>query len=70
IPAGSALITGGLYLGCNRKSNCRQGFSRADVRRELSRPLNGYNILLKDFGKTIASNPSLNLKQNSTHRYG
>jgi transposase len=34
----------GLYLRCNRKSSCRQGFSRADVRRELSRPLNGYQI--------------------------
>ena len=43
IPVGSALITGGLYLGCNRQSNCRQWFSRADVSRELSRPLNGYH---------------------------
>ena len=42
IPAGSALITGGLYLGCNRKSNCRQGFNRVDIRDEPSRPLNGY----------------------------
>ena len=32
-----------LYLGCNRKSSCRQEFSRADVRRELTRPLNGYD---------------------------
>ena len=42
IPARSGFITGCLHLRCNRKSNCRQGFSRADVRRELSRTMNGY----------------------------
>ena len=45
IPAGGALIAGGLYLRCNRESGRRQGFSRIEVRHELSRPLNAYDTL-------------------------
>lgn len=48
IPAGSALITGVLYLSFNRKSNCSQWFSSADLRRKMSRPLNGYENLNKN----------------------
>jgi hypothetical protein len=44
-PGRSVLITGGLCLRCNQESSCRQGFSRAEVRGEPSRPLNGYNFL-------------------------
>ena len=44
IPAGGELITGGLCLRCKPESSSRQGFSRAQVRRELSRPLNGYRM--------------------------
>lgn len=42
IQFGSSLITGGLYLRCNRLSRRRQGFSSSNIRCELSRPLNGY----------------------------
>ena len=42
IPAGVALITGGLCLRCNRESSRRQGFSRDEVRSVPSRPLNRY----------------------------
>ncbi|MFN7679040.1 MAG: hypothetical protein ACK5QW_10675, partial [Cyanobacteriota bacterium] len=42
IPAGGALITSGLCLRCKRESSYRQGFSRAEVRLEPSRPLNTY----------------------------
>ena len=48
IPAGSALIGCVLYLRYNRQSSCRHRFSRVDVRRELSRPLNVYNRVLMD----------------------
>jgi hypothetical protein len=39
------LITGGLCLRCKRESSSRQGFSRAEVRNEPSRPLNDYGWL-------------------------
>jgi hypothetical protein len=51
IPAGGVVITGGLCLRCNRDSSRRQGFSRAEVRGELSRPLNGYRDLHHSRGR-------------------
>jgi hypothetical protein len=44
IPGGGLLITGGLCLRYNRESSCRQGFSRAEVLVEPSRPLNGTTL--------------------------
>jgi hypothetical protein len=42
MPAGGAPISSSLCLRCKRESGRRQGFSRDDVRRVLSRPLNAY----------------------------
>jgi hypothetical protein len=42
IPDGGVVIAGNLWLRCNRDSSRRQGFSRGDVRYELSCPLNAY----------------------------
>jgi hypothetical protein len=48
IPAGGALITGGLCLKCKLESSWRQGFCRADVLGEPSRILNAYGKLKND----------------------
>jgi hypothetical protein len=42
MPAGVATISDCLFLRCKQESVRSQGFSSSDMRRELSRPLNGY----------------------------
>jgi len=42
IPVGGAPIANSLCLRCKRESGCRQEFSREEVGRMLSRPLNAY----------------------------
>jgi len=46
LPTGVLIFTGGLCLRYNRGSSCRQGFSRAEVRRKPLRPLKRYSASL------------------------
>lgn len=55
IPAGIALITGGLYLRCKLESGYRYGISSNKVPGQPSRPLNGYSLPSGDLKSLIAA---------------